>query len=36
MRTRMLMVIGVLDVLEAKGEIVTERGDDGVFLHRAV
>ena len=35
MRTRMLMVIGALDVLEAKGEIVTERDDGGVFLHRA-
>ena len=35
MRTRMLMVIGALDVLEAKGEIVTQRDESGVFLHRA-
>ncbi len=34
MRTRMLMVIGALDVLESEGEIATERGDDGVVLHR--
>jgi len=34
MRTRMLMVIGALDVLEAAGECVTTRRDDGVLLHR--
>ena len=34
MRTRMLMVIGILDRLEAKGRVVTERRSDGAFVHR--
>ncbi|MCZ6463256.1 MAG: MBL fold metallo-hydrolase [Proteobacteria bacterium] len=33
MRTRMLMVIGALDVLEETGTGVTLRRDDGVLLH---
>ncbi|MCG8589009.1 MAG: MBL fold metallo-hydrolase [Proteobacteria bacterium] len=33
MRTRMLMVIGALDVLEAQGICVTRRRDDGVLVH---
>ncbi len=34
MRTRMLMVIGALDVLEEAGTGVTLRRDDGVLLHQ--
>lgn len=34
MRTRMLMVIGALDVLEQSGVCRTERRDDGVLVHR--
>jgi len=34
MRNRMLMVIGALDVLEAKGLCVTTQRDDGVLVHR--
>jgi len=34
MRTRLLMVIGALDVLEELGQCVTVRRDDGVLLHR--
>jgi glyoxylase-like metal-dependent hydrolase (beta-lactamase superfamily II) len=34
MRTRLLMVIGALDVLEDLGQCVTQRRDDGVLLHR--
>ncbi|MCA9511413.1 MAG: MBL fold metallo-hydrolase [Myxococcota bacterium] len=34
MRNRMLMVIGALDVLEAKGLCVTSWRDDGVLVHR--
>ena len=33
-RNRMLMVIGALDVLEERGQCVSYRRDDGVFLHR--
>ena len=36
MRSRMLMVIGALDVLEADGSCVAERRDDGVLVHRHV
>jgi len=36
MRSRMLMVIGALDVLEADGACVAERRDDGVLVHRHV
>jgi glyoxylase-like metal-dependent hydrolase (beta-lactamase superfamily II) len=32
-RTRLLMVIGALDVLEESGQVVTTRRDDGVLLH---
>jgi glyoxylase-like metal-dependent hydrolase (beta-lactamase superfamily II) len=34
MRTKLLMVIGALDVLEAGGACVTERRADGVLTHR--
>jgi glyoxylase-like metal-dependent hydrolase (beta-lactamase superfamily II) len=34
MRTRMLMVIGALDVLEEQGSCDTARRDDGVLVHR--
>jgi glyoxylase-like metal-dependent hydrolase (beta-lactamase superfamily II) len=34
MRTRMLMVIGALDVLEQQGTCHTTRRDDGVLVHR--
>ena len=33
MRTRMLMVIGALDVLEAAHTCITERRNDGILLH---
>lgn len=33
MRTRMLMVIGALDVLEQAGQVLTDRRDDGVLVH---
>lgn len=33
MRTRLLMVIGTLDVLEDSGECVTARRSDGVLVH---
>jgi glyoxylase-like metal-dependent hydrolase (beta-lactamase superfamily II) len=33
MRTRMLMVIGALDVLEEQGKIFARRRDDGILLH---
>ena len=33
MRTRMLMVIGALDVLEQAVTCITTRRDDGVLLH---
>ncbi len=36
MRTRMLMVIGALDWLEAEGAVETTRRDDGVLVHRAL
>jgi glyoxylase-like metal-dependent hydrolase (beta-lactamase superfamily II) len=32
-RTRLLMVIGALDVLEELGQVATSRRDDGVLLH---
>jgi glyoxylase-like metal-dependent hydrolase (beta-lactamase superfamily II) len=34
MRTRMYMVIGALDLLEAEGRLATRYGEDGVFEHR--
>jgi len=34
MRTRLLTVIGALDVLEDEGPCVTERRSDGVLVHR--
>jgi glyoxylase-like metal-dependent hydrolase (beta-lactamase superfamily II) len=34
MKTRLLMVIGALDVLEDLGQCVTARRDDGVLIHR--
>lgn len=34
MRTKLLMVIGALDLLEAEGTCVTERREDGVLTHR--
>jgi glyoxylase-like metal-dependent hydrolase (beta-lactamase superfamily II) len=34
MRTHLLTIIGALDVLEAEGLCVTERRDDGAFVHR--
>jgi glyoxylase-like metal-dependent hydrolase (beta-lactamase superfamily II) len=34
MRTRMLMVIGALDVLEDRGRVAAERRADGVLVHR--
>ncbi|MEN8184485.1 MAG: MBL fold metallo-hydrolase [Myxococcota bacterium] len=34
MRTRMLMVIGALDVLESEGRLELRRRDDGVLVHR--
>jgi glyoxylase-like metal-dependent hydrolase (beta-lactamase superfamily II) len=34
MRTKLLMVIGALDVLEADGACVTERRADGILTHR--
>jgi len=33
MRTRLLTVIGALDVLEEQGQCVTQRRDDGVLVH---
>jgi len=33
MRTKLLMVIGALDVLEDEGACVTRRRDDGVLIH---
>jgi glyoxylase-like metal-dependent hydrolase (beta-lactamase superfamily II) len=33
MRTKLLMVIGILDVLEDQGRCLTTRGDDGVLVH---
>ncbi len=33
MRTKLLMVIGILDVLEEQGRCLTSRRDDGVLVH---
>jgi len=34
LRLPMMVVIGSLDELEARGQVRTERGDDGVLVHR--
>jgi glyoxylase-like metal-dependent hydrolase (beta-lactamase superfamily II) len=36
MRTRMMMVIGALDVLEQEGRAVASRGHDGSLVHEAL